>query len=88
MEGVFIGNLSPIKISRNNTKVGYLRNNCRMVPKQLDVPLKAKLRSQVEEVKEGLCGVALTSVVKRSRGIKHVDVKPNKYNQFTKRLKI
>ena len=74
VEGVFVGPVSPIKTSRNNTKLKCFEG-------------QPKLRSQVEQAREGLRGVSLANcTVKRSRRVRGVGVESNKDSEFTKEV--
>ena len=69
VEGVFVGDLSPIKTSRRNPNVKYfegqLSDGCKTVR---FVSFEPKLHSKVNEAREDLRGVSLKNcAVKRSR---------------------
>ena len=69
MEGAFVGNILPIKTSRNNPRVKYFEGKISDGAKTVRfVSFEPKLRSQVEEAEKNLYGIALTNcAVKRSR---------------------
>ena len=76
MEGIFVGPVSPIKTSRNNAKVKYFEGQLSDGSKTVRfVSFEPKLRSQVEQAKEGLRGAALANcTVKRSREAGELEV--------------
>ena len=76
MEGAFVGNILPIKTSRNNPRVKYFEGKISDGAKTVRfVSFEPKLRSQVEEAEENLYGIALTNcAVKRSREAGELEV--------------
>ena len=64
-----MGNISPIKTSRNNARVKYFEGQLSDGAKTVRfVSFEPKLRPQVEEARESLRRVALKNcIVKRSR---------------------
>ena len=88
VEGVFVGPVSPIKTSRNNAKVKYFEGQLSDGSKTVRfVSFEPKLRSQVEQAREGLRGVSLANcTVKRSRRVRGVGVESNKDSEFTKEV--
>ena len=67
--GVFVGTLSPIKNSRNNTKVKYFEGKLSDGYKTVRfVSIEPKIRPQIEESLEKSSGITLRNcLVKRSR---------------------
>ena len=85
VEGVFVGNISPIKMSRTNSRVKYFEGHLSDGAKTVRfVSFEPKLRSQVEEAKDNLCGVALKNcTVKRSRDAGGLEVLVSSQTKIT-----
>ena len=76
VEGVFVGNISPVKTSRSNGRVKYFEGHLSDGTKTVRfVSFEPKLRPQIEEARESLRGVALKNcTVKRSREAGELEV--------------
>ena len=93
VEGVFVGSISPIKTSRTNSRVKYFEGHLSDGAKTVRfVSFETKLRSQVEEAKDNLRGVALKNcTVKRSRDAGELEVLVSSQTKITnspKKLKL
>ena len=63
VEGVFVGDLSPIKTSRKNPNVKYFEGQLSDGSKTVRfVSFKPKLHSKINEAREDLHGVSVPSV--------------------------
>jgi len=88
VEGVFVGEMSPIKTSRSNCNVKYfegeLSDGCKTVR---FISFEPKLHSKINEARGNLHGVSLKNcTVKRSRQGEELEVQPDKDRKFSQKI--